>query len=62
MDPIEQTPPEMSLQDLLNDMMSRMVKIEATLGYVIHSLDIKPPQKLNEVGECDQVDGKLEEV
>lgn len=35
---------ELTLQEVLESIMTRIQSIECTLGYIIKSLDIKPPQ------------------
>lgn len=46
---------EITLEDLMQQIMERLARLEATCGYIIHSLDIKPPVIVNaETGEDSQ--------
>jgi len=43
---------EITLEEIIQQIMDRLNRLEATCGYIIHSLDIKPPLKVeNEAGE-----------
>ena len=43
---------ELTLEQILGNIMERVQRLEATCGFIIHSLKIKPPVKVeDEVGE-----------
>lgn len=43
---------EVTLEEIIQQIMDRLARLEATAGYIIHSLEIKPPVKVeNEAGE-----------
>ncbi len=43
---------EITLEEIIKQIVDRLNRLEATLGYIIHSLDIKPPPRVeDETGE-----------
>jgi hypothetical protein len=43
---------EITLEEIIKQIVDRLNRLEATLGYIIHALDIKPPPMINaEAGE-----------
>ncbi len=43
---------EVTLEEIIQQIMERLARLEATAGYIIHSLDLKPPVKVeDETGE-----------
>ena len=43
---------EFTLEEIIQQIMERLARLEATAGYIIHSLDLKPPVKVeDETGE-----------
>lgn len=42
---------EITLEDIIQQIMERLARLEATCGYLIHTLNIKPPVIVDEAGE-----------
>lgn len=40
---IEEVKESPTLEEIIEQIFKRLMQLEATLGYIIHSLDIKPP-------------------
>ena len=39
---------EITLEEIIKQIVDRLNRLEATLGYIIHALDIKPPPISND--------------
>lgn len=39
---------EVTLEEIIQQIMDRLARLEATAGYIIHTLEIKPPVKVED--------------
>ena len=39
---------DVTLEQVIQQIMERLARLEATVGYIIHSIDLKPPRMTND--------------
>ncbi len=56
---IEEVKESPTLEEIIEQIFQRLMQLEATLGYIIHSLDIKPPPITNAEARVDSEESSV---